>query len=960
MTCSAPTMVLRVCRAAALTALGTIVGCAGTETDNPIASGGSPSEYESKVQWTPGSDGVPPCLPSPEVGKPRRLPLWERDGELVIGADAYAGLQVLDASDPLQPRIVGELDLAGDPRALVVEPGPFVNLVIEERPELVQTDVPEPNELEPATRLVRYDVRVPGAIARMAEVAIEGELWRVVERGATLWVMSAALVEPTLTCDAAPFSCGYVDRKALLLTAYRFMDGAWQTAQRVELPMNVFGWSTAEGFASFEARYDVFGDPLGGTLHVARFTDGDLLDEPLALAVGSHPAPNGPLSLAGDQARLFALNLTDGTIELETYDLASGALLSTVEGFGQQFGPGTRYSASAVYVGDEGLQQGATLVDLSDPGTPVVTPFPEPVSQVLPLDDEGARLLGVGQDPSTGATTFVLMRVQDGAISVLDQRVLDGDLQQPVSDALWQQDDRVLFRYRASDEGSWIGGLVASDTALTLLSPVAVFYGNEVVVAGDVVYAPDYYGMTVGSFSAAPGEEARLDWTEGVLDYVVAGDYEAALVEGISARTLELIRGDQVSTFEAAPYAQRLIAGDDRLLVLSSTPRDQCEQAGLDCTDYGPHVAIYSLGDAPTLRARVPMPDADLVVQADDRQTWMEWETVEQAPFALGGGRYLFVAAFDATCTSVAACDALGIEARPIDEANVNVATPGDAAPCPPGASQCEQPEPAPVPTVYGNKHAQRFYVLDVTAEDPSFGEAVESVLELDNSHFGPPRVSNDTVLAVRLERAAWRPTPGVTSYAPRTARFMLDRFELGEDGSLHARPPINIPGYPLALASEGAVLISAEPDPMQEGGAILHRLTVDDRGSTEAQRLALPASYAQVEVAFGKAFYLHELGMGCEGTTRIVPIELPEGGVMRALPALELPGVHWTIADAQAGRLLLQSHSQRYAVIDVSGDDAPAVISFVSMAGQIDRPRLDGGTIVGAGSLWGRQRVDF
>lgn len=961
-----PFFVLPLCLPIAV-ALG---GCVGTETDNPTAGDqdrpGRVPDYESPIQLSP-QRGAPPCVPPQFASsKPAHLPLWGVDGPTLVGADRYSGLRVLDASDPRAPVTTGALALAGEPLALLVEPGPYVVLALDEYPEQHAAAVPEPSTLEPVARLVRFDARGTGAPLRQADVEIEGELWGLSTRAGLTWVMSARDLASELSCDHRPYGCRQPNYAALILSAYRFADGGWQREQRVELPLRGPAWAVAEGFASFEVASDTQGDFAGGEVHVVRFGADGRLGAVQTIAVSAPAAQGAPISLAGDQLRvLLDDSRNGGGVLLAIHDLNSGEPIAQLNELGRFYGGASRFSAQALYM-DEG-QDGAVYVDTRDPRAPRATPLPAAVQHAIALDAEGTKLLGIGPRPGPFASpglTFTLLQVQDGVPAVRSQLQIPNSAGMPDPAAIWIDGERALFAYerlaepRRSDYR--VGALAFDGDALRLLDADTPGYPDEALVQGGVAYLPDAFGVALIGLDGAAVAEPRVDWNQEVSAYARAGDYDAALVrERDGTPELELVRGPERHALPLSPGAQRIVVDGERVLVLSTEPVEQCRQRGLDCTGYEPNVEIFALGDPPRSIARLPLPDAALVT--GDGQVQLDWDFTAGSPFALGAGRHVFIADFNATCTREAACMALAIEAKPIGQAGVNVAASLPAA-CPPGTSSCEQ-MPAPAPTVYGEKRAQRVYLLDARGAQPRFGEALESVLRGAGSRFAPARPSQNGVLITRMEIASAADAPGVGRGGPEAVRahFFLDRFALGDDGELHAAPEVNVPGYPLALLGDGARLISVEPAGDEQNSAKVHHLSLDEDGARVLQTLAVDGRYGGLELVGERALYLQRSGEGCSGRTRLTSLRLPDqaDGELRAAPGPELPGADWTLADVQGDRALLVSQSLRYALIEL-GEDGPQLRAFVAGPRYLDRPQLNGDAILGAGALAGKQRLSL
>jgi hypothetical protein len=181
----------------------------------------------------------------------------------------------------------------------------------------------------------------------------------------------------------------------------------------------------------------------------------------------------------------------------------------------------------------------------------------------------------------------------------------------------------------------------------------------------------------------------------------------------------------------------------------------------------------------------------------------------------------------------------------------------------------------------------------------------------------------------------------------------MLDRFRVS-DGRLEPLAPLNVPGYPIALAASGSLLFSAEPDAMVPGAAKLHMLSLDVQGAHALHSLALDARFSQLQAALGKGFYVRRAGQGCAGTSHVGAISLPDDSsrAPALLGELELAGASYEIADAADGMLLLADNAGHYVVLDVSGDAAPRLLTFASAANTLWHPQLAGRHVIGTSTL--------
>jgi hypothetical protein len=900
----------------------------GTETDNP--SPGKPPKYQSPGQFGDQPQGQPPCISVLGDGKPTRLPLWAQDGSLLIGADMYRGMVAIDASDAAHPQLKSVTPVAGEAHQLIVEPNAQITLAIDEVPVGTRDDVPPPTELQPAPRLVRFDASDPSKLERIADIDLEGVFWSMRLRGSTLWVMSETVVDPATSCNRLPYDCGFVDPIALIVAGYRMQNGAWQRVARAELKTTGPAWELPDGYAAFEARHDDNGDARPGVLRFVRFDGDAALGDPGMVMVPGEVVPGAPIGLSETLAHVFTLDYDHGNSQLVTIALDGGEVVSMLDDLQRQQFDDSVFAGDQLFMGGGQNGDTAQLIEWTDPRAPTVHAFPQGITRAIPLGD-GTRVLGLTNPPQLTASLFAL---RDGSPELLDQvGVNQGDAVESIEHIRVVGDRVAVGYFRLTDHGLTTVVLEAGDSALTRVAAVEA-YGDELLATGDTYYVPNWSGLN------AAGAADTLTWSRDVTDEIGAGGYRATLARDARGKNvLELRQGETlVKTLEVGPAAERLIGDDRHVLVLSLEPRNQCEQSGLDCSNYAPNVAIVTLGAEPAISATLELSDPDL-----------EWDVEGNVGFALGNGRFVLTAEYYVSCSSADECKALGVQPRP---SNQTMAPPGaDAPPCAPGASCGPLPVPAPVvpSPVSGEKHALHLYLLDASAAKPRLADPVDSVLELNDSRFAPARISEGTLMVTRIEREI---VIGAASN-DQPARFMLDRFVV-DDGTLSALPPINIPGFPIALAAEGSILYSVEPDTKTHDAGTLYKLALDEDGARSLDRASLEASYSDATAAFGKLFYLRHDGIDCAGKSTLLPFALPDDrdGKLHALNSFELPGGRYRIADARDQQLLLMDDHSHYVALDVSGD-TPKLVKFVSAPVGPNRPTLQHNRIFGGSSLY-------
>lgn len=901
--------------------------CSGTETDNPVVDVGTPADYRSPIRFEP-ADPVPPgCPPPTEDGPPRGLPLWGRSGNYLVGIDTVGsvprrGLVVLDVSDPAAPQIVSEQALSGYPRQLLVE-GTSATLVIDELEQFDAAPVPPPAALEPRTKLVRFDLSTPDAPRRVAELALEGEFWQLQARGDSYWVMSGHVDPETQRCAAAPNGCGYVTRDAMLFTPYTWSGAAWTTGERLELPAGPRVWLTEAGVATATSYAG-----SAGELSFATFGDDGSPGPVRTLPLAGGVVANSALHLDSQRVGIFGFDPGDGQGIFTLYSL-DGTPLGRVNLPDQNSGRGAHFVLGGALVGSGEPGELGVYIDFSDPSAPSLVTLPQ-ASAFLPLAEPGTvatRALGWRSDSSGNSATFTLWSLESSPPTLLD--TLPTTLQSPESSSELQLNgESVSFSFRGGGMAPLTGSLRWDGDALSLAGPIAGGYGNQVLAVGDWLYNPDALGLAFGNPSQ--GSAQREAWDEGsLLDVTAVPGGEARLARDYDQLQVRLFvtRAGVTQVIRVAPGARRLLPAGERLIVLSTEPRDQCEQTGLDCSSYAPNLALVELSQL-VIVAELPLPA--LAVPALSAQSRVE--QLPQAPVRLGEDTWLLESEWNGTCLTEADCAALGIEPVPFGQANVAT---GQQA-CAPGVTSCPQP---PAPTVYGEARRRVFHVLDAAAASLSAPLVVEGVRGAPFELWSRPVYSQNTLLDLHLDPSSF-PRPG--SPPPTSSAFLLERYVLNTAGGLDALPVINIPGYPVALLGDSE-LLTLEPGPDLAGSAQLHRLQLEGSAATVSASRALAARVGEVKLVGEHAVYVRAAADRCEPVSQLETFALDAQLTPRG--SLELPGDGWSVIGSSEDAIVLQrGHGFARVALDAQGN--PSVAGFETAPAAVGVAHFEDGVV--------------
>jgi hypothetical protein len=603
-----------------------------------------------------------------------------------------------------------------------------------------------------------------------------------------------------------------------------------------------------------------------------------------------------------------------------------------------------------VLVASGNSSEAGAYVDFSDPSALRRVSLPE-AAAFLPLAPPGTaatRALGWKTDPSGGGTTFSLWSLGSSGPTLLDTLPTTLAAPQQAGD-LQLAESRVVLSLRGADNAPLSGTLSWEGDALSLAGPIAGGYGDQSLAVGDWLYEADALGLAFGN--PTQGSAQRQAWDEGrALDVSAVPGGEARLVLDFPRGVQLLVtRAGVTEAIAVSPGAQRLLAAGDRLIVLSGTAAEQCDQSGLDCTGYVPNLGIVELQPL-RLVSELPLPELPVPALAEPGHVEQSWESsadVTQAPVRLGEHSWLLENEYSATCLSEADCQALGIQSVPIGQANVLV---GQVA-CAPGVTSCPQPR---APTVYGEARRRVFYVLDAAAASLSEALVVDGVRGTPYTLWTRPVFSQNTLLDLHLDPSSFA-TPG--SPPPTSSAFMLERYVLNAAGGLDALPMINVPGYPVALIGE-TELLTLEPRPALEGTAQLHRVRLDGYRATVLASRALAARVGTVKVVGQTAVYVRDAADACEPVTHLETFALDGSLTPRA--SLELPGDGWRVLGSSGdgssagassmggldGSSLVLQRGRGFARVAVDANGNVSLTSFATAPSLVEGAEVDGDVV--------------
>jgi hypothetical protein len=928
------------------------VSCEGSETDNPVSTLPDVFDGTSPENFTPPSDGAPPCdpnitAPSLPIGLAKTVWVMTAGGPVLATTGSYSsGLRFVDASDPEHPVVLSEGAVTGDIGQLLVASSGELWVVATEAPRVDDNALPSADALQPQLRLIRLDVSDPTRPVRIAEATLEGDLWALRERNGDVWVLTARLRAELRACDSPlnqPFGCVGRSYEALLLHGFHPDGAALQPIGQAELPFEERSWWGADGVVTALA---------DGTVHVVSWDDAGALRSALTLQPGANDVVAGPADVVGNE--LSIVGIAEEQMSLEVYDLDSGATapvrsfpLGPLSALGMRAQGTNGYSLFAdrhlwLQVGQDVGE--AQVWDLTG-GTPVHAELPLAFSAIVPLegtagDQHNDEVLALGwvHDP-LGSDGVHLVSIRGSVVSVVDEPGLDLS-----SISLYGN-----FGYGAPAPE----GLQREGEASRVLH-----------VRGS--------GLPIGVGAlrgGAPVSDADVS--------------EVAVVEARDpsrpqAWRLDVTHAGSTQTFNLTPETRALFSTGKSVVAVATSLVDQCRQSGADCTGYAPGVSVFDLSGEPREVATLPFPELPLPLPSDPNRLVVRWDIYdpltggESAGLELGERQLAFVAQLDLSCDSPETCDAFDIEPVPVSEANVAFGTP---APCPPVELDPDcVAAPAAAPSVYGTGQRQYFYVLDFDAPGgPAFESwgvsrlAATSRRTDRDSRFAAPFATDGVLATTRLERR--RSATDVND--PGATHFFLDRFERSASGEIVAQPPVNLPGY--AMARLGADdtrerWVSVEAAPDQTGEARLYRVNIRTDGARIERQLDLGGAFAGFRMLSFDSDA--RLGMvlltpddAC-GVTRLSTVRLGTTGgdadePLEIAGTLELPSDDWVIVAIDRD-LAVVRHDSVYVLVRVGADGTPSVVSSRAVDVPLGHEQLLGTNLFGAANYSGHRSIDF
>jgi hypothetical protein len=912
---------------------------AGTETDNPVVATSSPADFTTPLQ-------TPPCVgPSPD-GKPTLPDALPRSALIATArgsvlAVADGGLTLLDVSDPAHPLTLSEHSVRGTVSELLVSASGQLWVSATEAPEVNSSGVPSVEELAAHPRLIVFDVSDPTAPVRLAE-AESGGGW-LHERGDQIWTLTPRLVAEALRCDAPRYFCSGPGYEAVTLRGFRLNGGTLEPVSEAELPFFRRVWWNGDGVVT---------TPEDSTLQVLSWDDAGVPRAPRVVSLPEGGAVAGPVQVTGNE--LSVVSVADGRAALHVYDLASSSTvparsfaLGDAPSDGRPMSTFSLFSHGYLWLQRFEPEARAQLWEVSG-ATPVKIEVPGQFTTVLPLegvtrDGQSDELLAFGVTLDDSASLLSLRGTQ---VSVLGPAPAGAEYL-PYSN-----------RGNPIPAPANLHG-VGSVPGWNLFSR-----GPGLPIGIDPAPPPASGWSDVQTSTAIERPGAEPAQASFVYDYDVSGAQRGTALQ--PNPRLQVTSNGNTTNLELSPGVSTLIPIPQGVLALAPEP-PQCKL----CTA----VQVFDLSSTPQLRATLPFPELPLPIPASPNQLQVSWENYDNLSGLLRTGlkldarRIAFVAQVELSCNTPEDCDALGLEAVPIGQANV---VPSSYVDCPPGADAGCVPHQVSL-SVYGSGQRQYFYVLDLDAEGgPAWQAWGTSSLEAtaarsdDGSRFAAAFATQGTLAATRLER---HDPSG--SLASGTYRFMLDRFEQSASGDVIALPAVNVPGYPVAKLDETASSerwISIEPAPGATGRALLHRLDLRSDGAHIEQTQPLDAGtlagFQPLQIGdrwFG--LVLTSPSNAC-GNTQLSAIELGSAAGNASEPlairsTLELPADAWTLVATDQNRALLR-HDQVYTLVELASDGTLSVVSSRSSDVRLDNDSLVGKTLFGAARRSGTRRIDF
>lgn len=860
-----------------------------------------------------GPVAAPPAEGGDAGGAEREIveaDLYVRSGPLVFAQNAWRGLQIVDLSDPAAPALLARVPLTGSPIGLYLR-GDVVLVASADHLAWALDDATGAMRSAAGSRLWAVDVANPAAPVVVAELAIPGVLQETRLVGDVLYTVSRTspgwsmgpVPAGTAAADAEP------DPDATVVSSYDVSSGAPVPVDRLDLP--AAGWDVHAHVTS--ARITLARAGWDGSGPSTLLTAVDVADPAGALAPGAEVRIAGlvrdrwGLDLDGASGTFRAVvqngfNAGATLVVLDWAEPSSAAPRSTLAIDVPESVTAARFDGSRVYVVTALAIDPLWVIDLSDPGAPVLAGELEMPGQLDYVEPRGDRLLALGHTPEGGGAFQLqvsLLDVSDPAAPALLARRWFGPevgwipaSPDDVRKAFQVLDDRglVLVPFQGFDREiwRWEGG-----TQLLAFGRDALELGGFVPHAGAVkrAFPLDAPGLLAAwsdeslqtidaSDPANPVELAAIDLARPVWDLAVAGDAAVELSGDFWRGATELVVVP-ASDPEATVATARIPLGASwgRLFRVGSV-------VWVHATDPWTSASFVRAVDvsdpaAPAARGRLDLP----------APAGSAWDAgVVQAGGALAVQRVRWTCA--TTCTSEAE-------------------------------------------------------LLSVDLRDPD-APRLAARIPLPRRSWTGAFVALGT--DVWFSQYEWTDT--VTWSA---VRYHVGRVDLSDPSAPVVHPTVNVPGAFFSASDDGSVVYTEEaywPPAAAEPRTFLHALAPTGHGTARLLGSAeLPGHHAGA-VRAGAFAYVP--GVGASGLrARLSAVSLE---TMSATSTAELDaGWAWILA-AAGGKLFVSTSwpAQAVLVLGLGDPSAPALERTVPTAGWVSRVVVEDGVAYLPGGPYG------
>jgi hypothetical protein len=412
--------------------------------------------------------------------------------------------------------------------------------------------------------------------------------------------------------------------------------------------------------------------------------------------------------------------------------------------------------------------------------------------------------------------------------------------------------------------------------------------------------------------------------------------------------------GDDPALLELPHRGDALVSVGDRVVVLGmrgvGSECETFEQQGVDPAgivdivgsgeSFDPcgsgrarGVSVVALDDEPRIIRSLPFRSTMDVEPLDDVQVRAELDGY----VPLEDGRILLLAQRTRQCNSHASCDALGVPAYE------SMATSGCSS-----NEDCSG-RPSVFTLVSGYENTLAVYVLDGlggASQTLSVGATLDGSFELFDE--GPLDVrrkllsSEGTLTFTRAQPVYGDDGNSIADeHGDSLVRYALDRVALRADGSLEALPSVSTPGLPIALRDEAVFCIEPRHDDATDAIAVvLHRAGLHGAGAFIESTVELGTGFVGAYVQDEHAYALRYLGDPCAAgtSTELSAVALDTQGELERAEGLELPGVFWRFAPAQADAedtlwLAGGPHPAALLALDLEDPARPAIRRYMTPA---------------------------